>query len=252
MEFHCLLAKLGSQITKTEVQGLLHFFKQPRLNNSDSFHALFSLEAMGHIDHFSLNKLQEALSNIEREDLVQDILEYKQSAVYKKAMEEEMSRRRVETKPLSVPEIHLNRRWRFTHIQERVRRNISNEQGVATELLPGADNITNKEKKRWHRFAMVLTHTTQLKEQMEDILRDDLLHEDWMDSQHTRVTEALHLIRIAQGDMESLSMTLKRASSFLGLTESLDIGMLYINTPVSIPCGTNHQMFPTVRSHPSV
>ena len=89
MEFCCLLARLGSQLTRADVQGLPHHFEELRLNSSDeSFHALFSLEAMGHIDCYSPDKLLDTLADIGRGDLARDIMEYKESALYQKVTTE--------------------------------------------------------------------------------------------------------------------------------------------------------------------
>lgn len=212
VEFHCLLVKLGKELVRTDVQELLHLFRLPGFkyyNFDSSFRTLFSLEALGHIDHFSPDKLQEALSNIGRRDLVQDVMEYKQSAVYKNTMEKEQSEKRL------AANLRSQRKTSIVAVKEL---------GTATKPIPMAENIITKKERRWrYMFTAALTHTEQI-EKLTELLHKDVTHSDssW------RVEEILHLIQAAQEEAESLSKTLTRAILVLDRTlikRNLDAGM---------------------------
>lgn len=175
VEFHCLLARLGNQLTRADVQELSHHFEVLRLDSSDeSFHALFSLEATGHISCYSPDKLLDALSDIGQEDLAKDITEYKESIVYHKAMAEVKveskprlqaatrekagsARRQVTSRLLSGAEIHERQGRKPTGTE---RGDPPNEKDPEAKPLTEAEGTTNPEKTRWwNMFSVTFAQT---------------------------------------------------------------------------------------------
>lgn len=203
-EFRYLLVRLGRQLHSHDCEGLIFVHKIPDLPSKKcdvGLHTLSSLEAMGFFDPFSPEKLQDILSKIGRKDLANEVKEYKESAVFKKARK-------------------LGTEWekeRGKKGKDGERGNAFDERRVAAKLLSGAEYAASQEERQWRdMFAMALTQTAQLVEQTE-LLRKTI--EAHGDSEQTsrRVEEALRSILKAQDEVESLSTTLKKAVSEAGL-----------------------------------
>lgn len=207
VEFHRLLLKLGRNLSDADTESLMFLFEippNPSSNKSEStsmsLYAFSSLEAMGHIDLFSPDKLREILSDINRIDLIEGISEYKQSGVYKTAMlmREKTTKKRG---------------------KDGKRGAALDERHVAAKLLTGAKMAANQEERRWgDMFAVALTHTAQVAEQTE-LLRQSL---EAPEQTNWRTEEALRSILTAQDRVESLSKILKRAVEVLRLVKAED------------------------------
>lgn len=196
-EFRYLLVRLGRQLHSHDCEGLIfvHKIPDPPGGKCDvGLHALSSLESMGFFDPFSPEKLQEILSKIGRKDLSDDVREYQQSALFKKAVKLEKKRDK-----------------------DGERGNAFDERRVAAKLLSGAENAVYQEERRWgDMFAMALAQMVQLVKQTELLRKTIEAHGD-SEQTNRSIEEALHSILTAQDEVESLSRTLKKAVSAAGL-----------------------------------
>ncbi len=142
---------------------------------------------------------------IGRKDFAHDIRDYKQSTQFKKAMKLEHEKDR---------EYRKKSKKRG---KEDERGEAFDERRVAANLLSGAEMATDQEERRWRdMFAMALVQAAQLVEQTE-LLRKAMEEHSGSEKTSQRIEEALHSIMTAQDEVESLSKTLKKAISAVGL-----------------------------------
>lgn len=207
-DFRYLLVRLSRQLHSEDTEGLMfvHKIARPTSAANMGLYVLSKLEAEGHFDPFSPEKLQDILSKIERKDLAHDIKEYRQSGTFKKAMKLEAGR-----------EKELKRRdSKQKRKKGKDRGEGTEERQVAAHLLSGAELATQEERKWRDMFALALTHAAQLVEQTE-LLRKAIEDHKNPQTSSKRIEEALTTIETAQDEVESLSKTLKKAISEAGL-----------------------------------
>lgn len=217
-EFRYLLVRLAKQLHKEDCEGLMFVHKiakSPAVADI-GLYALSKLEAEGYFDPFSPEKLQEILSKIGRRDLANDIKEYKQSSVFKKATKLEAEREK-ESKRKWEKENKTKSKKKGKDGKDSSMSRALEERCAAAHLLLGVETASTHEEKRWRdMFAMALTHTAQLVEQTA-LLRKAIQEHDNTDQTNRRIQEALVTIETAQDEVESLSKTLKKAISAAGL-----------------------------------
>ena len=93
-EFRYLLVRLARQLHHEDCECLMFLHqitRSPDMANQ-GLYILSRLEAEGHFDPYTPEKLQEILSNTNRKDLAQEIEKYKDSSAYKKAVKLEQER----------------------------------------------------------------------------------------------------------------------------------------------------------------
>ena len=150
-------------------------------------YALSQLQAEGHFDYLSPDKLQEILNKIGRNDLSNDIKEYKRMSVFQQAVKLEAER------------------------QEKSRASVGTggvERHAVARLLSGAETQTAATEERRDMVAMALTQTAQLVEQASA----ELLRITFQDS-NLETEETLCHIKTARDEVKSLSSTLQKAIS---------------------------------------
>ena len=196
----------------------IHRIPEPSETASDiGLYALSQLEAAGHFDYLSPEKLQEILSKIDRKDLSKDIKEYKHSSAFKKATKLEAKRKR-----------ECRKRENKLKLKDKdaSRGEASKERRAAARLLSGTETAATEKERKWRdMFAMVLTLAAELVEQKAELIRQLQEKHDNSDRASKKIEEALHSMETAQEEVERLSTTLKKTSSEAGLnlrTEVLD------------------------------
>lgn len=219
-EFRYLLVRLGRQLHSHDCNGLIFVHKIPKPLDDKcdvGLHVLSSLEAMGFFDALSPDKLQDVLNKISRKDLAQDIKEYKQSALFKKAMKLESEREKENKKRLKK----MKKDGSSDGSGEGKRDMSADGRQVAVKLLSGVENASSQEERQWRdMFAMALMQTAQLVEQTQLLHKTIESHDNCDDQTSRRVEEALKAILTAQEEVESLSITLKKAVTAAGLRSS--------------------------------
>ena len=205
-EFRYLLVRLARQLHHENCEDLIYVHKIAKSPDAanQGLYVLSRLEAEGHFDPYTPEKLQEILSKISRKDLAHDIKEYKHSSAYKKAVKLEQER-----------EKEQKRKAKKKGGKDEGHGEASEEREEAARLL--SHTAKSQEERQWmDMFAMALTHTAQLVEQMK-LLRKAIQSRGNAEHTHRRVEDAVQSIETAQDEVETLSKTLKKAISAAGL-----------------------------------